>query len=80
MAGNFLVALLVVAAVVDEDALFLVILGADDVATDAGLALGAWTEARWVGQHGFEEFDRLDLLALEIDWFDRRHADVFQHT
>ena len=49
LAGDFLVALLVVAGVLNEKTLLLTVFGADDVAADAGLTFGARPETARVG-------------------------------
>lgn len=70
LTGDFRIALLVVAGIVDEDTLLLSVLRTYDVAADTGLTLCAWTQAGGVGEDGFEKLDWLDFLPLEVDGFD----------
>lgn len=73
-------ALLVIADVVDENLTRLAVFDAGDFATDAGLAFGAGAEGGRIGQQRLEELDRHDLVALEFDWIDAGHADVFENA
>lgn len=67
-----------VADVVEVVRLVLAVLLAAEDAADVRLALRARAEACRVRQHGLEELQRHDLLALELDRLDRRHADVLE--
>ncbi len=76
---HFAVALLMVADLIYDDLAWLAVFQAGDMAADPGLADSARTERGRIGQQGFQELDRHDLLALEFDRIDARHADVTQH-
>src|SRR5882724_8098536 len=77
--AHFLVRLGVVADVVDEVALALAVLDAFAQTADRCLAGVARGERRRVRQQRAQELDRHDLLALEVDLVDPRHADVLKH-
>ncbi len=76
--ADLLVALLVVADVVDVVGLFLAVLLAGEDAADVGLALGAGAEAGGIGQQGFQELDGHDLLTVEVDRGGGEHAHVLE--
>ena len=65
--ADLLVALLMVADVVDVVGLFLAVLLAGEDAADVGLALGAGAKAGGVRQQSLEELDGHDLLPVEVD-------------
>ncbi len=68
-----------VADVVDVHLLALAVLDAAGDDADAGFALGQRAECARVGQQGFQELDRHDLLAVELYLVDAGHPDVLQH-
>ena len=78
LAGHLLVALLVVAHVVDVVGLVLAVLLAGENAADVGLAVGAGTQAGGIGQQGLEELDGHDLPALKLDGGGGQHTHVLQ--
>ena len=67
-----------IADVVDVGGLALAVLDACEDAADVGLALGARTERRRIGQQRFEELYRHDLPALVHYRRGGQHADVLQ--
>ena len=67
-----------VAHVVHVVAHGLAVLHALEDAADVRLALRARAERGGVGQERLQEFDRHDLLSLEVDGVDARHAHVLQ--
>ena len=76
--ADFLVALLVVADIVNVVGLFLAVLFAGEDAADVGLALGAGAEAGGIRQEGFQELDGDDLLPVEVDGGGGEHPHVLE--
>ena len=64
--------------VVEVVRLVLAVLLAAEDAADVRLALRARSEACRIRQHGLEELQRHDLLALELDRLDGGHADILE--
>ena len=79
LVAGFGIGVLMIADLIEIDGLGLAILHAGCDIADIGLALGGGTQARWFGQHGLEELERDDLLALIHDRVDAGHADILQH-
>ena len=67
-----------IANVVDVVIFRSTVLHAAHDATDIRLALRPRSERRRIGQHRFQEMQRHDLLTVEIDRLDARHAHVLQ--
>ena len=76
---DLLVALLVVADVVDVHLATLTVLDAVGDDADVGLALGARAQRGRVRQHRLQELQRGDLGAVHRDWLDAGHTNVLEH-
>ena len=81
LVAGFLVSRFVAADIVDVEGLLTRaverLAGRDHA--DIGVALGGFAQRFGFGQHGSEELQRDDFLALVLDRVDPRHADILQH-
>src|SRR5690606_17608447 len=67
--AHFVVSVLVVGNVIDEDFLLLAVLSALDKIADAGLAGIIRRQRRWIGQNGLDLLERHDFQTFSgLDW------------
>lgn len=77
--ADLLVALGMIADIVDQEVLFPAVLDSLSQAADAGAAGGEGTERGGIRQDGFQELQRDDLAALIKDGVDPRHANILEN-